>query len=619
MSGDMTCREAAELWGISERRIAVLCKEGRIPGVYRVGRSWMIPEGAEKPADKRLAERERRRPLPIGVSDFKEASAEYYYVDKTLLIRDFLDERPKVSLFTRPRRFGKTLNMDMLKVFFEKTDRDTSVYFKDKKIWKCGEYYRSFQGKYPVIFISFKDVKFREWNQTLEAVCAILRDEFARHRELEGSEKCNSYERGYYERVVNGTATEVELSMALAMLSQMLDHHHGIAPLLMIDEYDTPIQQGYVYGYYEDVILFMRNLFSGGFKDNPHLSFGVLTGILRVAKESIFSGMNNLKVNSIMDDRYSSYFGFTKEEVRGMAEYYQVSDHYEEIGRWYDGYRFGNTDIFNPWSVIGYFNNDCRPQAFWVSTGSNEIIGDILLDADRETVEQLYSLMNGERVFAHIDTSVIYPQIRQNPGSIYSFLLVTGYLKAEKIKQQFSGDYICEVSLPNQEIFFVYSREILRKIEKVISPSSALAIQEALYSRDGEQIQKALQAFLVQTISYNDASSESFYHGLVLGLCAVMDNRYCVTSNRESGDGRFDIQLMPKENDLPGILMELKAGKGMDEKQLSKLSREALRQIGDRGYDAEMKSRGVKMVLRMGVAFCGKRVQVAGDHWDRDR
>lgn len=178
---------------------------------------------------------------------------------------------------------------------------------------------------------------------------------------------------------------------------------------------------------------------------------------------------------------------------------------------------------------------------------------------------------------------------------------------------------MCEVSLPNQEIFFVYSREILRKIEKVISPSSALAIQEALYSRDGEQIQKALQAFLVQTISYNDASSESFYHGLVLGLCAVMDNRYCVTSNRESGDGRFDIQLMPKENDLPGILMELKAGKGMDEKQLSKLSREALRQIGDRGYDAEMKSRGVKMVLRMGVAFCGKRVQVAGDHWDRDR
>lgn len=363
-------------------------------------------------------------------------------------------------------------------------------------------------------------------------------------------------------------------------------------------------------GYYDDAILFMRNLFSGGFKDNPHLSFGFLTGILRVAKESIFSGLNNIKINSILDDRYSEYFGFTAEEVRQMAAYYQASEKYGELCEWYDGYHFGNTDIFNPWSVVSYFNNGCCPQAFWMSTGSNDIIGELLEDADADTLEQLHALMSGGQILTRVDTSVIYPQLHQNGASIYSFLLVAGYLKAEKTEQQFGGDYMCEVSLPNKEITFVYSKEILGHMQKIVPQSSASAIQAALYMNKTEALENALNKFLIQTISYNDASSESFYHGLILGICAMFDNRYLVSSNRESGEGRFDIQLMPKDKKMPGILMELKAGKELEEKQLGRLAEQALDQIEERVYETEMRRQGISEILKYGVAFSGKQVQI---------
>lgn len=623
----MTTKEASGKWGISERRINVLCKEDRIYGAFKEDGRWVIPSDAVKPADKRfkgddhrlssekkgINQSVRKLPLPIGISDYRKASAEYYYVDKTLLIRDFIDERPQVSLFTRPRRFGKTLNMDMLRVFFEKSEEDTSVYFQDKKIWACGKEYQEYQGKYPVISVTFKDVKCEAWEAAYDLIYKILRNEIERHRELLDSEKISSYEKKYLISLLNGEANENDVALTFLNLSRMLHTHYGVAPIIIIDEYDTPIQQGHVRGYYEKVIDFMRSLFSGGLKDNPHLSYGFLTGILRVAKESIFSGLNNIKINSVLDHRYSAYFGFTPEEVKEMAAYYGVPEKYEEISEWYDGYRFGRTEIFNPWSVIGYFNNECVPRAFWQSTGSNDIISEVLGSATAETYERLESLMQGKSFVTHIDTGVIYPQIQNNPSSIYSFLLVTGYLKAVTNDQTFGDDYMCEVALPNKEISYVYSKEILSKLERVIPPSAAIAVREAIYLMDIPALQKRLETFLIQTISFHDTSDEIFYHGLILGFCAMMDNRYHITSNRETGNGRFDIQMLPMQKKLPGILMELKAGKDCKEGQLEELAQTALDQIKDRQYYIEMQAQGVREILQYGIAFSGKRVCVRAE------
>lgn len=623
----MTTKEASIKWNISQRRINVLCKSDRIPGVYQEDNQWFIPADAEKPADNRFKKgslvsknlmkgvnrTEKKLPLPIGISDYRKASAQYYYVDKTLLIRDFIDERPQVSLFTRPRRFGKTLNMDMLRIFFERSEEDTSIYFRDKKIWACGEEYREYQGKYPVIYVTFKDVKCENWETAYNFIYKILQNELERHRELLYSDAISSYEKRYLTSLLGGEANENDVALVFLNLSRMLHTHYGVAPIIIIDEYDTPIQQGHVRGYYDKVIDFMRALFSGGLKDNPHLSYGFLTGILRVAKESIFSGLNNLKINSILDYRYSEYFGFTTEEVQEMADYYGMPEKYGELCEWYDGYQFGRTEIFNPWSVIGYFNNECMPRAFWQSTGSNDIISEILDKANAETYEKLESLMQGKSFVTHIDTSVIYPQIQNNPSSIYSFLLVTGYLKAVTNEQPFGGDYMCEVALPNKEISYVYSKEVLSRLENVIPPSVAIAIQEAIYTMDIPMLQRKLKEFLLQTISFYDAANETFYHGLILGLCAMMDNRYHITSNHESGIGRYDIQLLPRNKKLPGILIELKTEKDYKDGQLDKLAEAALNQINHRQYDVEMAAQGVREILKYGIAFCGKDVCIKAE------
>ena len=616
MNQFMTSKEASALWEISERRVGTLCGQGRIDGAIKQGRKWMIPLDAKKPTDLRFKtgnyknrSSAERLPLPIGVSDYRLASTEYYYVDKTMMIKDFLDERPIVSLFTRPRRFGKTLNMDMLRTFFEKTGQDTSVYFQDKKIWKCGAKYQNYQGKYPVIFITFKDVKFNTWAETLESVKDLFSKEARRHPELQNSDKCDTYDLKSFNALLSGDVTEVELSNALLNLSQMLHKHHGIAPIIIIDEYDTPIQQGYSCGFYDQVILFMRNLFSGGLKDNKHLSYGFLTGILRVAKESIFSGLNNLKINSILDEKYSDYFGFTPEEVKKMADYYGAGDQYTEICEWYDGYRFGNSDIFNPWSVINYFSNNCKPKAFWQATGSNDIIGEILENADDEIYKRLHLLVQGQSILTYIDTDVIYPQIRNNPPSIYSFLLVAGYLKIVRSEISFGGDFMCEVALPNKEIAFVYNKEILQKLTTIIPQSLAISIQEAIYSGNSEKLKGLLEKLLLQSASCYDTVGENFYHGFMLGLCALLSGYY-TTSNRESGNGRYDIQLFPKNNRLPGVIIELKAGKDCSDTALIVLSKAALQQIIDKNYSAELKEKGIPVIYQYGVAFCGKSVEV---------
>ena len=612
----MTINDAVKQWGISKSMLARLCREGRIVGVQKIKGLWMIPADAQYPADARVRSHgaqsgtpaRKKLPLPIGISDYRKASSEYYYVDKTLMIRDFLDEVPMVSLFTRPRRFGKTLNMDMLRTFFEKSDEDTSVYFTGKKIWACGKAYRAHQGKYPVIFLSFKDVKCKTWEETYDLIAKLIVMEYKRHDELASTDNPDF---DFYQRIIQHEAEPNDFMLSLMMLSKMLHEHHGIEPMVIIDEYDTPIQQGHACNFYDDVILFIRNLFSGAFKDNRHLKYGFLTGILRVAKESIFSGLNNLKINSILDDRYSEYFGFTLDEVREMATYYSAGDKVNELCEWYDGYRFGHTEIFNPWSVVNYFSNACRPGCYWVSTGSNEVIGEVLTHADEEIYNRLHALLERESFLTYVDTSVIYPQIQKNPSSIYSFLLVAGYLKAEETGYTPSGNLMCRVSLPNKEIAFVYNKEILSRLEVLVPQALAISIQEAIWANNGKQLKALLEKLLRESVSFHDTAKEIFYHGLVLGLCAIFSDHYCVTSNSEAGDGRYDIQLMPKEANRPGFLFELKAEKDCSGSKLKELAQIALQQIEDNHYDAEMQSRGVRTIIKYGVAFSGKSVEIA--------
>lgn len=615
-----TCKEMASIWNVTERTVTNFCKRGKIPGAVKVGKSWKIPDHAEKPMDGRVssgkyvkkAASAERKSLPIGISDYVRAQSEYYYVDKTLLIKEFLDKKPLVSLFTRPRRFGKTLNMDMLRVFFESTDTDTSRYFTDKAIWKCGEEYRSHQGKYPVIFLTFKDVKFDTWEETIEKIKALLQEEYGRHQELVNSDKLSEYEKEYFAKILDSTANEVALTSALEKLSKMLNTHYGKAPIIIIDEYDTPIQEGYTKDFYEEIIGFMRNFFSGAFKDNKNLSYGFLTGILRIAQESIFNGLNNLTVNSIMDEEYDNYFGFTGEEVTRMLEYYGVSEKESELRDWYDGYLFGSKEIYNPWSVINYISKGCIPQAYWVNTGKNEILEDVLKVATDDITERLYSLLQGERVIARIDQNVVYRSLAEDPANVYSLLLVAGYLKTPKKESQADGSYLCEISIPNREIAAVYKSEILSHLVQIgaITRTTANKIAESLYANDYKKLQKAIAEYMDKSISFYDAGAEGFYHGLVLGLIALMDNQYKIKSNRESGGGRYDIGLIPREERYPGIIMELKWKKELDEDKLAGLADEALAQIDYMGYDAEMKEDGIKDILKFGIAFSGKKVSV---------
>lgn len=617
MAGTMLVKDAAVLWGITDRAVTMLCKNGKIPGARKENGVWVIPSDAKRPADRRRRSglpshkpRPADLPLPIGISDYRLASSEYYYVDKTLMIRDFLDERPMVSLFTRPRRFGKTLNMDMLRVFFEKTDEDTSIYFRDKRIWQCGERYQAYQGQYPVIFLSFKDVKCSTWEETFTKICKLISMEFQRHIELETSALLNDYDKEQFRLLAEGRADETTYQMSLQILSLLLRKHYQQKAIIIIDEYDTPIQQGHLIGFYDSIVTFMRNFFSGGLKDNPNLAYGFLTGILRVAKESIFSGLNNLAVNSVLDKKYSEYFGFTKDEVGEMAAYYGAVNKLNEICEWYDGYRFGNTEIFNPWSVINYFSSDCEPRAYWLSTSNNDIIGEILAQADREIYEQLAKLLQGESLLTYIDTSVIYPQIQNNPSSIYSFLLVSGYLKVSGNSQPFGAGSMCEVSLPNKEILFVYQSEILEQLTPLIPQASAIGVQEAVYTGNAGALKERLNTLLKTSVSFYDTAQESFYHGLMLGLLAMTDDKYQESSNDESGDGRYDICLTPKQANLPGVIIELKAAKKCSSEELKQLADRALQQIEEKHYDAQLRQAGVTEIIKYGVAFSGKNVEI---------
>lgn len=549
-------------------------------------------------------------PCPVGITSYKEVSKECYYVDKTMLLKDIIDDHSKVYLFTRPRRFGKTLTMDMVRTYFEKTNCDTSEFFTDKKIWSAGAAYREYQGKYPVIFLSFKDAHQANWEDIYKSLCFTIRDEFLRHIELLTSKYLNEYDKKYFVSIIENQAGLTDYQFALGKLSAMLSSHYAQKVIIIIDEYDTPIQQGHLNGYYESITSFMRNLLSAALKDNDSLEFGILTGILRIAKESLFSGLNNLVVNTILDEKYSEYFGFTSEEVSDMAAYYGVEEKITEIKEWYDGYLFGNHEIYNPWSVISYFNNNCKPKAFWSRTSSNEIIGELINLSSSKMHESLALLLQGEEVQSIIDTDIIYPEVNGDPDTIYSFLLVAGYLRVTDVISELGDNPICSLRLPNREIRCVFQKEILDNYNMLFTGSILRNFEVSLRTGNAELFRNTLQQYLMQSASSFDTAYENFYHGTVFGMLAIMSDQYYITSNRESGEGRFDIQLEPKDKSETGYIIEFKTGKDLSDDQLKALSKEAISQIHDKKYSTDMEYHGIKKMGLFGIACYGKKVAV---------
>ena len=603
--------QAASMLHMTTRRVVGLCHEGKLDGAVQNGRNWKIPEesvcaymeavGLNSPS---------LLPCAVGNTSYVEIASECYYVDKTLLIKDLVDDHNMVTLFTRPRRFGKTLAINMLKTFFEKTGVDTSRYFTDKKIWQCGEKYQSLQGTYPVIMLTFKDVKYDSWQDSMEAIRLVLKDEYKRHPELVESETLGADDKDYLNRMEKGKLTDVEYSRALLNLTRMLAAHHGRNVVILIDEYDTPMQQGYTRGFYQDVIAFMRNFLSGGLKDNPDLAFGVLTGIMRVSKENLFSGLNNLTVNTVLDDKYSSYFGFSGDEVQEMADYYGKSESMQEIRKWYDGYRFGNVDIYNPWSVTSYFANDGQAKAFWANTSNNEIIREVLQGLTPEVSDELTRIMQGEEIHAALNMEVVYPKIADGADTIFSFLLLAGYLTLASTPEETEFGTFATLKIPNTEIRRVYNTEVLGWMRTRSSGGVIQEIEKAIYLGNGDRLQKALRNYMISCISAFDGAAEGFYHGMVLGLVASLSTRYYIRSNRESGDGRFDVQLEPKEKLLPGIVMEFKAIPASEKDRLAKEAEEAIKQIDRLHYTQELEERGISNIIKYGIAFSGKDVEV---------
>lgn len=617
MDSMMNCKEAAALWDISERWVSILCKEGKIPGAVKQGHRWVLPRNTEKPADGRVKSgayrkisRSTRLPFPIGITDFRKICTEYYYVDKTLLIRDFLDQRPKVSLFTRPRRFGKTLNLDMLRVFFEKTDEDTSVFFRDKKIWACGDSYRRHQGQYPVIFLSFKDVRFDTWEQAMRKLRLLLQSEYSRHRQVLSGNACADYEKVYFHNVVKGTCSDEELVFGLSALSQMLDEYYGTAPVIFIDEYDTPVVHGCLHGYGEEVSAFLQRLFSCGFKDNSHLSYGFLAGVFPLTENGLFSETDNLKIHSVFHYPYSRYFGFTLDEVQEMAIYAGAPDACSEILEWYDGYCMGDVRVLNPWSVTGYFGNECQPQAFWASSGDGKLIKRLFEELSPVLLERVNTLLQGKTVLAQVRPGVDFSENPKDWSSVYGLLAASGYLTVRKSAPQFSGDYMCELAVPNREIKALYRKELLSCLtgNQIIPAIQTGFVEEALFLQDRENLQRSLVDFLCQSIRMQEEWKTFYFQGLAAALTALTDGYYEVYAEEDREKGRFDLRLFSCRKTLPNILAAMRTGKYLSTAQLEALAQDGLRQLGNVKPDGPQAG-----TVRYGIAFCGKTVKVRTD------
>ena len=552
--------------------------------------------------------------MPVGVDNFREMVArEYYFVDKTNFIRELLDNKAMVTLITRPRRFGKTLAMRMLQEFFDinAAGRDT---FKGLNISRAGEKYIQHRGKYPVIFFSLKDIATGNYQDALRDLCGKISDLYAEYGFLAESPALNEREKEYFLSVYNIADHEQygrdKWGKSLKMLTVYLWKHYGVKTILLLDEYDAPIQHAWEDGYYEDMIRFMRQFYSEVLKGNDALEFAVLTGVLRVAKESIFSGLNNLKVCSVLSEDYSDIFGFTGQEVARMAADLQMEDKLPEIRAWYDGYSFGGSEIYNPWSVIMYFDAKCKPAPYWVNTSGNGIIKYMLDRLDGRGREDLQSLMDGNTISKQVQEGIIYEEIGSNADDLYTMLLTTGYLKCTSSQDSLLGTYM-DLQIPNLEILRLFTREIAQNFTGYRGVSDITNMMDEMLKGNAVLFEEDLNRILRNSVSYHDAANgESFYHGMMLGFCVLLKDSHIVESNRESGYGRFDLALIPTDRRYYGVIMEFK--RAADEGQLEEKALEALAQIEELSYIAEFQQRQIEKVWKYGIAFCGKKVCLRG-------
>ena len=545
--------------------------------------------------------------MPVGVDDFRRVREQYYYVDKTDFIRQLIDGHAQATLITRPRRFGKTLTLSMLYYFFTlKEAEENRALFEGSIIEKAGERYMAEQGTRPVVFLSLKDIKEDTMEGMLAGFADVMKTVYQSFRFLLEGETLYPEEKEDFSAILFGRASRIALQYSLQRLTGYLNRYYGKTVLVLIDEYDAPIQYAWDYGYYKEAIVFVRNYLSSVLKTNPHLDFAVLTGVLRIAKESIFSSLNNLEVASVAFGSYMEVMGFTYGEIEQMATDFKASEKLPEIKAWYDGYNFAGQEIYNPWSVVNYFRKNCQPAAYWVNTSGNAILRHLLKEAKPSQVRDLYALLQGERVRAQLVEGVIYEDIGESTSALYSMLINTGYLTlAEKL--DFSMGDRAAMRIPNFEIRLLFQREVMNYLEKAGSDENLLAsITEALMEGRAADFEESLANFLRFSVSFYDtANRESFYHGLMLGLLATLMTRFEVVSNREAGFGRFDIAIFPGKNQRVGALLEFKVAE--KEEDLPERAREALTQIRDRDYLSEFNRRGVQEVWQYGIAFCGKK------------
>jgi hypothetical protein len=559
-----------------------------------------------------------RARIALGVSDFRMLrEGEFMYVDKTALIDDVLTEGAQVMLAPRPRRFGKTLNLSMLRYFFEKSGEDTSALFAGLHAASSPIARPHFQ-RYPVIFLSFKDVKPTSWEHCLQGIAGVIADAFAEHRYLLANSALPPDEAEAFSAILHGAAPFGTLVSALKLLSRLLARHHGERVVILLDEYDSPIHAGHAHGYHDEVIAFFRDFFSGGLKDNPHLFKGVITGILRIARESLFSGLNNIDVFGILRPQLATRFGFTEDEVRALVDAAGQADQLEGIRGYYNGYLFGRQSIYNPWSLLSFLNRgDAFLRPYWIGTSSNDLVRELLFEGPEGVRAELSALLDGRSIDKRIDENIVLRDISANPDALWSFLLFTGYLKVDEVREE-DGETYAQLAIPNREVAGEIRRMVRSWTEAQLGGSDALkSLLEALLRGDAPTLEKHLSHMLKVNVSYFDVEGpepERFYHGLVVGLLAGLGSDYEVRSNRESGLGRCDVLVLPRAAGKPGVALELKRVVTERGETPEKALTAALRQIRSKEYAAELRARGALPIHEVAAVFEGKRayVRVAG-------
>ena len=542
-----------------------------------------------------------KKGIGIGVEDFSEVIKENcYYIDKTKWIGEILEDKSKIKLFIRPRRFGKTLNMSMLKYFFNVENKEENrKLFNGLDVEKSE--YMSEQGQYPVIFISLKSIKAKTWEEAIQEIRLLVLELFSEYKYL--LEDLDEYDLPRFKKYLLGNADFSELKNALLFLTRMLFQKYKKEVILLIDEYDSPLISAYEHHYYSDAIAFFKVFYGEALKTNQYLKIGVMTGIIRVIKTRIFSDLNNLRVYSILDRQYPDFFGFNGEEVERVLKGFDIEYKLSDVKLWYNGYKFGNSEVYNPWSILNFLK-DGKLAPYWIDTSGNFLISQILKNTDSEIMETLEALFNGETVEENIsgnsDLSSLLGQ-----EEIWELLLFSGYLTIdEKIGEDYEDVY--SLRLPNREV-----REFFRKkfIDVNFGESMFRKAMEGLKNLKFDIFQKYLQNILLKSTSFMDTKNEDFYHGLVLGMMFYLDNYYYVKSNEESGLGRYDVVIEPKNKNNRGFILEFKVVKNED--NLEKVSEEAIEQITEKKYDIGLRDRGIKDVTFVGVAFCGKAVKVS--------